>query len=135
MPRLFRESPLNAIWEGSGNVIALDLIRVLGREPDAVDALSEELDVAMGADPRLDQAIRSAMEGARRPAEAEYEARRLAEGLALAVSGALVARHARPEVWEAFAASRLAGEGGHLFGTLPRGIDVRSVVEPAIPRP
>jgi putative acyl-CoA dehydrogenase len=135
MPRLYRESPLNAIWEGSGNVIALDLVRAIAREPDGVDALVMELGAARGADSRLDKAVDRVSEALRAPADAEYEARRLAEGLALAVAGALLARHGRPEVWEAFAASRLAGDGGFLYGTLPRGIDTRAIVEPAIPRP
>jgi putative acyl-CoA dehydrogenase len=135
MPRLYRESPVNAIWEGSGNVIALDLVRAIAREPGSVDALQKELEAAKGADRRLDLAIDSAIESARNPSDAEYEARRLAEGLALATGGALLARHARPEVWEGFAASRLATDRGGLYGTLPVGVAVDDVVEPAIPRP
>jgi putative acyl-CoA dehydrogenase len=135
MPRLYRESPVNAIWEGSGNVIALDLVRAIAREPGSVDALQKELEAAKGADRRLDLAIDSAIESARNPSDAEYEARRLAEGLALATGGALLARHARPEVWEGFAASRLATDRGGLYGTLPPGVAVDDVVEPAIPRP
>lgn len=134
MPRLYRESPLNAIWEGSGNVIALDLVRVLVKEPNSVDALHKELEGAKGVDARLDDAIASALASVRNPAEAEYEGRRLVEALALAIGGALLARYARPEVWEAFAASRLTGDGGSLYGTLPRGIDTRAIIEPAIPR-
>jgi len=134
MPRLYRESPVNGIWEGSGNVIALDLVRAMAREPGAVDALQKELEAAKGSDHRLDRAIDSALESVRSPAEAEYEARRLAEGLALAAGGALLARHARPEVWEGFAASRLAADRGALYGTLPPGIAVGAIVEPAIPR-
>jgi putative acyl-CoA dehydrogenase len=135
MPRLYRESPVNAIWEGSGNVIALDLVRAMAREPGTVDALQKELEAAKGTDRRLDDAIDSALESARNPSDAEYEARRLAEGLALATGGALVARHARPEVWEGFAASRLAADRGGLYGTLPPGVAVDDVVEAAIPRP
>jgi putative acyl-CoA dehydrogenase len=134
MPRLYRESPLNAIWEGSGNVIALDLVRVLSSHPEAVDALEADLEPGLGADPRLDRAIRSALAAARAPLDAEYEARRLAEGLALAVVGSLLARNGRPEVWHAFAASRLANDHGSLYGTLPVGLDVAGIIEPAIPR-
>ena len=134
MPRLYRESPVNAIWEGSGNVIALDLVRAMAREPGSVDALQKELEAAKGADRRLDLAIDSAIESARNPSDAEYEARRLAEGLALATGGALLARHARPEVWEGFAASRLAADRRGLYGTLPPGVAVDDVVEAAIPR-
>jgi putative acyl-CoA dehydrogenase len=126
---------VNAIWEGSGNVIALDLVRAMAREPGSVDALQKELEAAKGADRRLDLAIDSALESARNPSDAEYEARRLTEGLALATGGALLARHARPEVWEGFAASRLAADRGGLYGTLPPGVAVDDVVEAAIPRP
>jgi putative acyl-CoA dehydrogenase len=134
MPRLYRESPLNAIWEGSGNVMALDLVRVLGREPDAVEALRIELDQARGIDTRLDTALDFALDSVRSPIDAEYEARRLIEALALAAGGALVAQHAGSEVWDAFATTRLAGDWGQLFGTLPRGIDTRAILEPASPR-
>jgi putative acyl-CoA dehydrogenase len=134
MPRLYRESPLNAIWEGSGNVIALDLVRVISSHPEAVDALEVDLEPGLGADPRLDRAIQSSLAAARSPADAEYEARRLAEGLALAVAGALLARHGRPEAWEAFAASRLSADHGSLYGTLPVGLDIAAIIEPAIPR-
>ena len=133
MPRLYRESPVNAIWEGSGNVIALDLVRAMAHEPGAVDALQKELEAAKGSDHRLDDLIDAALDSVRRPSDAEYEARRLVEGLALATAGALLARHARPEVWEGFAASRLAGGGGGLYGTLPPGVAVGAIVEKAIP--
>jgi putative acyl-CoA dehydrogenase len=135
MPRLYRESPVNAIWEGSGNVIALDLVRAIAREPGTVDALQKELETAKGADHRLDGAIDSALDSVRRPGDAEYEARRLAEALALATGGALLARHARDEVWHGFAASRLARDGGGLYGTLPAGVPVGAIVEKAIPAP
>jgi putative acyl-CoA dehydrogenase len=134
MPRLYRESPVNAIWEGSGNVIALDVVRALAREPETVDAMEMELESARGADARLDRAIASALQATRRPQDPEHEARRMVEAMALAVAGALLARHGRPEVWEAFAASRLNGEGGSLYGTLPAGLDTRAIIEPAIPR-
>lgn len=133
MPRLYRESPLNAIWEGSGNVMALDVIRVVTREADAVDALRAELEAATGHDPRLDRAIRSAFDALASPVDPEYQARRIVEGLAEAVGGALLARHARPEVWDAFAASRLERDHGYLYGTLPPSMRVEEIVEPAIP--
>jgi putative acyl-CoA dehydrogenase len=134
MPRLYRESPVNAVWEGSGNVIALDLVRAIAREPGSVDALQKELEAAKGTDRRLDAAIDSALESVRGPLDAEYEARRLVEALALATSGALLARHASREVWEGFAASRLVGDWGNLYGTLQVGIDTRAIIDPAIPR-
>jgi putative acyl-CoA dehydrogenase len=133
MPRLYRESPVNAIWEGSGNVIALDLVRAVAHEPGTVDALQKELEAAKGSDHRLDDLIDSALDSVRRPSDAEYEARRLVEGLALATAGALLARHAPPEVWEGFAAGRLAGGGSGLYGTLPPGVAVGAIVERARP--
>lgn len=133
MPRLYRESPLNAIWEGSGNVMALDVIRVLTRERDAFDALKSELESAQGADSRLDRAVDEAFAVAESPEDPEHGARRIVEGLALAAGGALLAEHARPEVWEAFAVSRLTGDHGYHYGTLPASVDGASIVEPAIP--
>jgi putative acyl-CoA dehydrogenase len=132
MPRLYRESPLNAIWEGSGNVIALDLIRVLAREPGAVDALRQELEESKGHDRRLDRAIGKAFADFSM-GDAEYRARSLAESLAVATAGSLLARHAAPEVFEAYAASRLGGEWGSLYGTLPVGVDTEAIIEPAMP--
>jgi putative acyl-CoA dehydrogenase len=135
MPRLYRESPLNAIWEGSGNVIALDLLRAVAKQPGSVEAVEKELEMAKGVDARLDRAIADALGIIGNPSDPEFEARRVAETLALAVGGALVARHARPEVWETFAATRLSGDWGHLFGTLPPGTKARAIIEAAIPRP
>jgi putative acyl-CoA dehydrogenase len=132
MPRLYRESPLNAIWEGSGNVIALDLIRVLARETTAVEALRLELEEAKGHDRRLDRAITRAFADFSM-GDAEFRARSLAEALAVATAGSLLARHAAPEVFDAYAASRLGGEWGSLYGTLPVGVDTESIIEPAVP--
>jgi putative acyl-CoA dehydrogenase len=133
MPRLYRESPLNAIWEGSGNVMALDVIRVLSREQDAVEALRQELDSASGVDPRLDRAVQSALRAVDTPEDPEYQARRLVEDLAMAVAGALLSEHGRPPVWDAFAMSRLESNHGYLYGTLPTSARVREIVEPAVP--
>ncbi len=133
MPRLYRESPLNAIWEGSGNVIALDVIRVMTREAAAIDALRDEVDRAAGSDARLARAVELAFEAIRAPEFPEYQARRLVEDLALVVGGALLAEHGRPEVWDAFATSRLVRDHGYLFGTLPPSARAQEIVEPAIP--
>lgn len=133
MPRLYRESPLNAIWEGSGNVMALDVVRALTREAGAVEALRRELEEASGDDPGLDRAIDSAFLALESPDDPEYQARRLVEGLALAVAGALLAEHGRHEVWKAFAVSRLDSDHGYLYGTLPTSVKARAIVEPAIP--
>ncbi len=86
-----------------------------------------------GADPRLDRAINGAFEAIESPGEPEHQARRLVEGLAVAAGGALLAEHGRPEVWEAFAVSRLGADHGYLYGTLPPSVKAREIVEPAIP--
>ncbi len=137
MARLFRESPLNGIWEGSGNVIALDVLRAIAREPDTLPALLAEIDAASGADGRLDRFVAdlhaelSGLAAAGTSEAAPRAARRLTERLALALQGSLVVRHAPPEVADAFCASRLAGAGGVMFGALPDGVDARAIVDRA----
>lgn len=127
LPRLFRESPLNAIWEGSGNVIALDILRTLGREPAAREAFVAELMAARGLSPVLDQAMDDLFAGLRRvPAEAE--ARRVAERMALVLQGALLVQGAPAAVADAFIATRLGAEGGRSFGVLPAGADVDGII-------
>ncbi|MFK0121370.1 acyl-CoA dehydrogenase family protein [Streptomyces sp. NPDC090994] len=133
MPRLVRESPLNSIWEGAGNVQALDVLRALQREPAALDAYLTEVGRARGADHRLDAAIRDLLTELADLAHAEARARRLTERLALVLQGALLVRHAPPEVADAFCAARLGGDGGAAFGTLPATLDLASVVERARP--
>jgi putative acyl-CoA dehydrogenase len=132
LPRLYREAPLNSIWEGSGNVNALDVLRALAREPATVDAFFAEVELASGADGRLDAAV----DGCRKAlAEAdEAGARRLVEALALVLQGSLLVRHAPPAVADAFCATRLAGDWGHAFGTLPSGLDAAAIVARATPR-
>jgi putative acyl-CoA dehydrogenase len=138
MPRLFRESPLNGIWEGSGNVICLDVMRAMGRQPQTVEAFLGEVRLAAGADRRLDQA------GARLAADlaatagqdrdtAEAGARRLVERMATVLQASLLVRGGPPAVADAFCAGRL-GEGGRAFGTLPPGVDAGAVVERATPK-
>ncbi|MFD4263946.1 acyl-CoA dehydrogenase family protein [Streptomyces sp. NPDC058534] len=133
MPRLVRESPLNSIWEGAGNVQALDVLRALGREPLAMDAYLTEVGLARGADHRLDAAIRGLLTELADLAAAEGRARRLVERLALVLQGSLLVRYAPPEVADAFCAARLGGDGGAAFGTLPPTLDLASVVERARP--
>jgi putative acyl-CoA dehydrogenase len=126
MPRLYRESPLNSIWEGSGNVICLDVLRALAKEPAAAEALLAEVREAGGADRRLDGHL-DATEALLANA-GESDARRLTESLALALQGALLVRHSPPPVADAFCASRLAGDWGYTLGTLPQGADVAALV-------
>src|SRR5450631_2783596 len=126
LARLYREAPVNSIWEGSGNVVALGVLRALTREPAAVAAFAAELDRARGADARLDVAITSAvsvMEAAAgsavgSPAEAQYGARALVEQLATTLQACLLTRYAPAYLAEAFVASRLQGAHGNTFGTL-----------------
>jgi putative acyl-CoA dehydrogenase len=134
MPRLFRESPLNGIWEGSGNVICLDVLRALAREPQALDAFLDELDLAAGADERLDAAIGRVRTELGDIVSIEPRARRVVEAMALAFQGSLLVRHGHPAVAEAFLASRLAGAEGLALGTLPPGLDVAAIVERALPK-
>jgi putative acyl-CoA dehydrogenase len=122
LPRLYRESPVNAIWEGSGNVIALDVLRVLDRQPAAYEALRTEMAVARGSDPGLDRLLDD-VDGAARAAvdDREWEARRLTSLLATATTASLVLRHGSDDLARAYLASR-TGEGpGRGYGTLPPG--------------
>ena len=128
MPRLYREAPLASIWEGSGNVMALDVLRALARIPAALDALLAEVDEAAGADHRLDAFV-SATRNELTDAEAlESRARRVVERLALCLQGALLVRHAPPAVADAFCAARLDGEAGLNYGTLPASADAKAIV-------
>jgi putative acyl-CoA dehydrogenase len=133
MPRLFRESPLDGIWEGSGNVICLDVLRAMRREPDSLAALLAEIEAATGADARLDRAVADLHADLADDADAERRARRLVERLALALQSSLLVRYSPPLVADAFVATRLAGDGGRAFGTLPAGVDGRAVIARAWP--
>jgi putative acyl-CoA dehydrogenase len=131
MPRHYREAPLLAIWEGSGNVNALDVLRALGREPGTAEALFAELALAQGADARLDAAVARLKD---RLAETDQTgARRLVELMALALQASLLVRHAPPAVADAFCASRLGGDWGHAFGTLSGAADLDAILERALP--
>lgn len=125
MPRLFRESPLNAIWEGSGNVIALDVLRTLRREPAALDAFRAEIADALSSNAHLARAAAGLEDLA---SGGEAGARLLAERMALVLQGALLVRHAPAAVADGFCASRLGREGGAAYGALPSGADVAAVL-------
>ncbi|MDX3518354.1 acyl-CoA dehydrogenase family protein [Streptomyces scabiei] len=133
MPRLVRESPLNSVWEGAGNVQALDVLRALQREPGALDAYLREVGTARGADHRLDGAIKDLLTELADLEGVEARARRLVERLALVLQGALLVRYAPPAVADAFCASRLGGDRGSAFGTLPHTLDLASIVDRARP--
>ena len=128
MPRLYREMPLSSIWEGSGNVMALDVLRALEREPHTLHAYFDEVREAAGADARLD-AFTETLRAEFTDLEAiETRARRIVERMALALQGSLLVRHAPAAVADAFCASRLAGDAGLQYGTLPAGTDTDAIV-------
>ncbi|MEU5689199.1 acyl-CoA dehydrogenase family protein [Streptomyces venezuelae] len=133
MPRLLREAPLNSIWEGSGNVQALDVLRALQREPQALNAFLQEVGTARGADHRLDAAIKDLLTELADLDGIEGRGRRLVERMALVLQGSLLVRYAPPEVADAFCASRLGGDWGAAFGTLPHSLDLAAVVRRAAP--
>ncbi len=137
MPRLYREAPLLSIWEGSGNVAALDVLRALQKEPAALEAYFAEVGLAAGADRRLDAAaarLRDLLGSLADPHRAQQAARRVAEQLTLVLQGSLLVRHSTPAVADAFCASRLGGDWGQAFGTLPPGTDFGPVLERAVPK-
>jgi putative acyl-CoA dehydrogenase len=129
MPRLYRQQPLQSIWEGSGNVICLDVLRALHRTPDALDAFLAECRRAAGAARRLDDWV-DTLEGELQDTdERETRARRLVERMGLALQGSLLVRYGDPAVADAFCASRLGDDRDLSYGTLPAGIDAAHIVE------
>jgi putative acyl-CoA dehydrogenase len=130
MPRIYREAPLNSIWEGSGNVNALDVLRALAKEPGVWEAFLDEVGTARGADHRYDAALKELVGEA--ASVDESGARRFVERMALVLQGSLLLRYSPPAVADAFVASRLAGEGGRAFGTLPRGVDFEEILGRAL---
>lgn len=137
LPRLYREAPLNSIWEGSGNVMCLDVLRAAASDAEVVPALLDEIGLARGADRRFDAFVTELMRwlpcGTRSPDEHQASARRLTEMIALALQGALLLRHAPSAVADGFVATRLERTGGLAFGTLPAGLDVATILARAWP--
>lgn len=131
MPRLYREAPLSSIWEGSGNVAALDTLRAMGRAPEAIEAFFAEVKRAAGADRHLDAAVAGLRKELADPAQAEYRARRITETMALVLQASLLQRHGPNAVADVFCASRLGGEHGGAFGTLPPGVDTAALIDRA----
>jgi putative acyl-CoA dehydrogenase len=134
LPQLLRDAPLNGIWEGSGNVMSLDVLRAMGREPEGLPAFLAECELARGGDTRLDvhldalPATLAELGGA----DAQWLARRAVEDLAVAFQASLLVRNAPAAVADAFCAGRLGESRGRAFGTLPRGIDGRAIVNRAL---
>ena len=135
MPRLYREAPLCSIWEGSGNVMALDVLRALSRTPEALEVFFDELDLATGADTRYDAFVQTVRSEFSRPEELEHRARLVVERMAVALQASLLLQHAPAPVAEAFVATRVSGDGGLHYGTLPAGVDARAIIERHAPQP
>ncbi|MEV0698080.1 acyl-CoA dehydrogenase family protein [Saccharopolyspora sp. NPDC050389] len=129
MPRLYREAPLQSVWEGAGNVAALDVLRAIKKSPESLDAFLSEVKLAQGSDPRLDAAVLSLTELLGDTENLEFGARRLVERMALVLQGSLLVRFSDPAVADAFCASRLDGDWGAVFGTLGRTADTRTILE------
>ncbi|MCD4525110.1 acyl-CoA dehydrogenase family protein [Nocardioides sp. cx-173] len=132
LPLLYREAPLNSVWEGSGNVNALDVLRALAREPEALAAWITEVGQARGADARLDRAVDDTLAMLGESASLEVGARRLAARMALCLQGSLLVRFAPPEVADVFCASRLGSSYDGVYGALASG-DLRAIVDRALP--
>jgi putative acyl-CoA dehydrogenase len=135
LPRLFRQSPLNGVWEGSGNVMCLDVLRAMARAPESLDAWWAEVDRAAGADYRLDEAAASLRKELADLSDAETRARRLVERMATLFAGSLLVRHAPAPVADAYCASRLGDDHGRAFGTLPPHVDRQAIIDRARPQP
>lgn len=133
MPRLFRESPLNSIWEGSGNVICLDVLRAMRKSPESVEVFIDEVSESASSEPRLADAVALVKKELSDLDDIETRARRIVELMALTLQGSLLVRHATEEVKAAFVASRLAGDWGRAFGTLPASVDLKAIVNRAAP--
>ncbi len=146
MPLLYRDAPLNSIWEGSGNVAALDVLRAIVKEPDGLPAFLAECELAAGGDPRLDAHLAALRErvtatfarahgdsAEERLYAGQFSARRLVEDLAVGLQASLLVRHAPAAVADAFCAGRLGGDRGRVYGTLPAGVDAAAIIERTVP--
>ena len=133
MPRLYREAPLNSIWEGSGNVMGLDVLRAMTREPETIQAFLAELEKARGNDNHLDNAITELHQELSDPDGKEGRMRMITELMALTLQGALLTSHSPSAVAESFCASRLAPRYRGAFGTLPKGCDLDAIISRALP--
>jgi putative acyl-CoA dehydrogenase len=131
VPRIFRQSPLNSIWEGSGNVICLDVLRAISREPESVAALMDEIELARGGNAQLDRAVGRLTDRLSSPV-VESGARRLVEDLALALQASLLVRHAPPAVSDAFCASRLSDHPAFAYGALDAKVDAEAILTRAM---
>ncbi len=131
MERLYREAPLNGIWEGTGNVICLDVLRAMQREPESVGVFLDEVRAAQGGDGRLDAYAERLADRLANPAGLEPVARRIAEMMAAALQGSLLVRYAHPAVADAFCATRLDGDWGQAYGTMPQDLNTQAILDRA----
>ena len=129
MERLYREAPLNGIWEGTSNVICLDVLRAMQREPETVSVFLGEVRKARGADSRLDAFTEEVERRLSKLNEFEPIARRVVEMMAFALQGSLLVRYSTPAVADAFCATRLDGDWGRAFGTMPSGLDTQAIID------
>jgi putative acyl-CoA dehydrogenase len=134
LPRLYREAPLNSIWEGSGNVNALDVLRAMQREPESVDAYLDEVDLAKGMRKDFDRAVEELKSDMKNSSEMESRARRLVERMAIMLEGSLLLRYGDAAAATLFVNSRVLGDSGYTFGTLEPGPELKSVIERQRPR-
>jgi putative acyl-CoA dehydrogenase len=132
MPRLYREAPLMGIWEGSSNVSALDTLRAMATRPECIEVLLSELDKSASQDPRLDSHVERLPRQLTDVDTIQYRARKVAEDICLALQGSLLVRHGHPAVAEAFLTTRLDGQWGGAFGTMPAGLDLAPILERAL---
>jgi putative acyl-CoA dehydrogenase len=135
MPRLFRESPLNSIWEGSGNVICLDVLRAMAKSPESVQVFFEEIEETAPAEPAIAESVKRLKADLADFDGIEGRARTIVERMALTLQGALLVRDGDPAVADAFCASRLSGDWGRAFGTLPTGVDTERIIARHRPQP
>jgi putative acyl-CoA dehydrogenase len=135
MPRLYRDAPLNSIWEGSGNVAALDVLRAFAKEPEGLPAYMAEVELASGANEHLDRHVAKLKEriGGLASEDPQWSARRIVEDMGLALQGSLMVRNAPAFIADAFCAARLGPERSTTYGTLPAGIDAKAIVDRALP--
>ena len=133
MPRMYREAPVNSIWEGSANIMCLDVLRALAREPRALPSVFSVLEQVAGSDQRLDNAVTQLRDALTDPKDAEFRARALTSRMAIALQAALLIQHAPAAVSEAYIASRLGGEWFGGYGNLPAGLDIDAILARALP--
>jgi putative acyl-CoA dehydrogenase len=136
MPRLYRDAPLNSIWEGSGNVAALDVLRALAKEPEALPALMAEVELGSGANASLDAhvgALKERLAALAAGGDPQWSARRIVEDMGLALQASLLVRNSPAFVADAFCAARLGRDGSSTYGTLPAGVDAKAIIDRALP--